>query len=212
MNIELFYTLKEIQSLYLANQKNQQLITEEEKRLHELVQKMKDKIDEQTLKQEELNQIKNHIEDREKKLTQRLEARIQEDAEKELWELMIKQENEEIALKDLKQFIEGYGKTLKELEGEIQNTIRKHHLELSQRNHRITLLLDQLPGEVQNIVKSRQALNLKVSLFTKTTAQGCFICNRTLNRTELDEVDIQLKVKTCPGCQRIFLPYQVVSG
>ncbi|MBA2405044.1 MAG: hypothetical protein H0V66_09765 [Bdellovibrionales bacterium] len=225
MSAEWFFKLKEFDSLGKMRINHLKAIKEQEERLAKLNIKRQDQLDEaSTLKKDLLSAQQTYFET-EKKMNSceeqvtRLreiggdEAKIQNykkeasDLENGLFELIEKIETIQASLEDSKTFLSGLENTFQEIEAEVNVTKAENQKSLEQVDLRMKLILEELPSEFKSILESTLKRNLAVGSFTRIDNGSCFFCRFKISRTDESEIDMQQRLKICPQCSRIFLPY-----
>ncbi len=225
MNIEWFLKLKEIDSLSKMRINHLKKIKEHEDRLFSLNEKRR----ERNLLIVELKnnhiQLQQKLSDIEKKLAnaETQKERLTEvggDVEKitsykneverlenEGLILIDSIENNINDLKDAHTFLSGLEKTYIEIEQEVLAENVPLNKEILQFNQRVESLKEELPEDFRRLLQKTMDKKLPIGPFTRIDAGSCFFCRFKISRTDESEIDMQQKLKTCPQCDRIFLPY-----
>ena len=225
MNVEMFLKLKEIDSLNKMRISHLKLIEEQ----HARISKLNDRLQEgnvQTVKlKQELISANDKLAETERRLklasTQRQhlmdlggdEKKIEqfqreiEQFENEGLELLGEVESIENQIGDNKTFLSGVEKTINEINQEAQPEVEKSQQELKNIDLRISLLQDELPEDFKAILTKITNKNLAHGPFTRIEQGSCYFCRYKISRVEESEIDMQKGLRTCPQCQRIFLPY-----
>lgn len=127
--------------------------------------------------------------------------------EHEALELM---ENEDHLIQqkeEKKTFLSGLKKTLEELSSESSEILQDLNEQVSHLDLRVKLLEESLPNDFQKTFHRISSKNLIHGPFTQVQNGSCYFCRFKISRIDESEIDLQKKLKTCPQCQRIFLPY-----
>ena len=225
MSAEWFLKLKEFDSLGKMRIKHLKEIQEQQERLTKLNVKRQEQIDESSTLRSELLSVQQAYFDNEKKMNtcEEQAARLQDvggddkkianykkeavELENSLFNLLEQTESIQLSLNEKKTFLTGLEKTFKEIEAEVNEEIKIHQLEISQADMRLDLIKEELPKEFQDLLDRTLKKNLAVGSFTKIDKGSCFFCRYKISRTDESEIDQEFKLKTCPQCSRIFLPY-----
>lgn len=225
MSAEWFFKLKEFDSLGKMRIKHLKEIQEQRERLTSLNVKRQENIDESSALRTELLSVQQAYFDSEKKMItcEEQAARLQdvggdqkkvasfknEAAELENWLFTLLEQTESIqlSLNEKKTFLIGLEKTFKEIENEVNEEIKIHQNGISQTDMRMDLIKEELPKEFQETLERTLKKNLAVGSFTKIDKGSCFFCRYKISRTDESEIDQQFKLKICPQCSRIFLPF-----
>jgi predicted nucleic acid-binding Zn-ribbon protein len=225
VSVEWFMKLKEISSLTKMRINHLKNLNEQENRLSNLYGKRQEK-NMQTVKlQQEQNAIQQTIFELEKDLKnadlqrQRLidiggdqnkisayQKEVLQYEEKGflLFEELEKNQSD---LEDAKTFLSGIEKTIAEIKSEVEEEVLKEKKAIIQTELRLKLLDDELPADFRHLLHHTSAKNLAHGPFTRIENGSCFFCRFKISRTDESEIDMQQKLKTCPQCDRIFLPY-----
>jgi predicted nucleic acid-binding Zn-ribbon protein len=225
VSLEWFSRLKEYDSLSRNKLKLQKAMKDEEERLSALDQRREEKMSQLTnLKsdyvrfQQELHDIEEKMKvlnqqrqrwidqggDENKRLMMEKELAALEDKGMKLLEDLDLNEGDR---KDAQTFLEGLKKTRDEIAGEVGAEIKKLQEEISQLDLRLGSLLEMLPPEFKDLLQRILKKNLTHGPFTRIEAGACFFCRYKISRVDESEIDMQQKLKTCPQCSRIFIPY-----
>ena len=212
MSVEIFFSLKEIESLKKMQLAHEGRILEQKERLGKLADRLSTQLNIIESNQNEIVKIKSENNALEKRLQDRLDETTKATLETLQWDNMLKIESLEKEIQDDETFIIGFKNTMHEIDLEAQEIIAHEQKELRNLELRVRLLLDALPEDVQLLLKKLQAFNLKFGVFTSIEDSACRFCRRKLSRVEEEEIDIRLQLKTCASCRRLFLPYNIVSA
>jgi predicted nucleic acid-binding Zn-ribbon protein len=164
-----------------------------------------------TLTQEAKN-LSHQIAELDRQLSQRLDSAAAAALEEQGLQLLIRQQELEQEQEDIRTFLGGYEKTLAELRAEIENELTDARLQRDQAMARAKAIKDELPAEWREKYEKVAVQNLAHGPFTRITDTRCFVCQYAISRVVESEVDVQLLLKSCPGCGRLFLPYKAVAG
>lgn len=225
MSLEWFSRLKEYDSLSKARLSHLSAIRDQDDRMLALEKRREEKLAQLSIlkadyvrHQQELLELENKM----KILNQQKERWIDQggdDAKKILMEEEIaKLEDQgfqflelldanETDRKDAQTFIEGVGKTISEISEEAKSEIAKHHDSIKQLDLRLEGILDLLPAEFKDLLMRTLKKNLAHGPFTRMDNGSCMFCRYKISRMDESEIDMQKKLKTCPQCSRIFIPY-----
>ncbi len=110
-------------------------------------------------------------------------------------------------LERLRTFLAGLEETISEINAEAQTEIGKLRAEVRNIELRVSLLLEELPSDFRNLLLKTTAKNLAHGPFTRVDNGTCFFCRFKISKIYESEIDMQQSLKTCPQCDRIFLPY-----
>lgn len=225
MSADLFFKLKELDSLSKMRIKHLSALSEQEDRLSKLTARQNE-AHLQTEKLRQDNQAKRHeLFEIEKKIQSMQEqkqrlidigesgpkvdsylAQIDEAEEKGLSLLELLEANES-EIKDQQQFLAGLTKTITEISGEVQETKAQEQRELENVELRMRLLEEELPSDFRSLYQKTVAKKLAQGPFTRIEAGSCYFCRYKLSKMDESEIDAQQKLKVCHQCYRIFLPY-----
>jgi predicted nucleic acid-binding Zn-ribbon protein len=225
VSAEWFFKLKEFDSLGKMRIKHLKEIQEQQERLTKLNVKRQEQIDESSSLRSELLTVQQAYFDNEKKMNtcEEQAARLQEvggddkkianfkkeavELENSLFALLEQTESIQLSLNEKKTFLTGLEKTFKEIESEVNEEIKIHQTGITQADMRMDLIKEELPKEFQETLDRTLKKNLAVGSFTRIENGSCYFCRYKISRTDESEIDQQFKLKTCPQCSRIFLPY-----
>jgi predicted nucleic acid-binding Zn-ribbon protein len=104
-------------------------------------------------------------------------------------------------------FLHGLEKTLQEIRTEVATEVAQHEQEIKSLDLRLSLLMEALPENFQQLLKIVLSKNLAHGPFTKNESGSCYFCRYKISKIDESEIDVQFKLKTCSQCGRIFLPY-----
>lgn len=116
-------------------------------------------------------------------------------------------ETNEAERKDSQTFIEGIGKTITEVRAEAKAEITNNEEAIRNLDLRLQGVLDVLPGEFKDLLLKTLKKNLALGPFTRMDNGSCFFCRFKISKNDENEIDLQQKLKVCPQCSRIFIPY-----
>lgn len=116
-------------------------------------------------------------------------------------------ETNETERKETQTFIEGIGKTITEIRAEATAEITRNEEAIRNLDLRLQGILDILPGEFKDLLLKTLKKSLAVGPFTRIDNGSCFFCRFKISKTDENEIDLQQKLKVCPQCTRIFIPY-----
>ena len=225
MHLEMFLKLKEIDSLNKMRISHLKLIEEQQERISKLNDRLQEGNVQTLILKQELIQTNDKLAETERRLklasTQRQhlmdlggdELKIQqfqreiEQFENDGLELLEQVESIETQIGDNKTFLSGVEKTISEISLEAQPEIEKSQQELKNIDLRISLLEEELPPDFRSILIKITNKKLAHGPFTRIEQGSCYFCRYKISRMEESEIDMQKSLKTCPQCQRIFLPY-----
>lgn len=225
MNVEWFFKLKEIDSLSKMRISHLKTIVEEQLRISKLNDRLQEAIAQTIKLKHELVLHNDKFAETEKKLKtasiqrqnlldtggsdQKIEhytAEI-ERLENDGFILLSEGESLESQLKDNKTFISGLEKTILEINSEALPVIEKAQHEIKNLELRISLMHEELPDNFRSILTRVTNKNLAHGPFTRIEQGSCYFCRYKISRLDESEIDMQKELRTCPQCQRIFLPY-----
>lgn len=225
MSVDLFFKLKEIDSLSKMRINHLKTIDEQVNRVSILKNRLNaSELDSKKALDEKIS-YQNDLGDLEAKLKnasvqkQRLidigsdenkvaQFSIQiENFEEEGLNLLGLIEEKDLLIKEGKTFREGLCRTIDEIQNEVSPVVENAQKEIGNLETRIELLKNELPSQFQSILAKITAKNLVHGPFTRIEQGSCFICRFKISRIDESEIDMQKGLKTCPQCSRIFLPY-----
>ena len=225
MSVELFFKLKEIDSLTKMRSSALKAKNEQDERISKLSERQNEKISQTATLKQELIQLKDKLSQIEQKLKiageqkQRLmdmggdEKKIQDFStqmstlEDEGMILMEREEEVEREINDVKTFLTGIEKTKNEIQLEVNEVSTKLNQDIANSELRIKLLTEELPDSFRNNLHKITAKNLAHGPFTRIENGSCYFCRFKISRMDESEIDMQQALKNCPQCSRIFLPY-----
>ncbi len=108
---------------------------------------------------------------------------------------------------DAQTFLEGISRTISEIQGEVNLEITKHQEAIVQLDLRLEGIQDILPPEFKDALNKVLKKNLAHGPFTRVDAGSCLFCRYKISRIDESEIDMQKKLRNCPQCGRIFIPY-----
>lgn len=225
VSLEWFSRLKEYDSLSRARQGHLSAIKEQEERLASLEKRKSDSLSQlNNLKsdyvrfQQELSDIEEKMKvlgqqrqrwidqggDEKKRLSMDEEIAALESKGMDLLQVLDDNETER---KDSQTFIEGIKMTIEEIQSEAIVEMDKHKHEISQLDIRQSSLMEMLPAEFKDLLMRVLKKNLVHGPFTRIENGNCIFCRFKISKVDESEIDMQQKLKTCPQCGRIFIPY-----
>lgn len=225
MSVELFFKLKEIDSLTKMRNNHLRAKSEQQNRLSKLNDRRQESVLQTAKLKQDMSSINNDLLEIESKIKtaseqkQRLmdigadEKKISsfvkdlDDFEEKGLNLLGQIEEIERDLNDSKKFIDGIDKTIQEIGGEVKSEVVKIDAEMANIELRIDLLMDELPSDYKALLQKVSAKNLAHGPFTRVEQGSCYFCRYKISRMEESEIDMQKNLKTCSQCSRIFLPF-----
>ena len=123
------------------------------------------------------------------------------------FELLQHLETNELERNDSQTFIEGIGKTISEIREEAKAEISKNEEAIKQLDLRLEGITEILPQEFKDLLMRTLKKNLAHGPFTRIDNGSCLFCRYKISRVDESEIDMQKKLKVCPQCSRIFIPY-----
>jgi predicted nucleic acid-binding Zn-ribbon protein len=222
VSIEWFLKLKEIDSLLKAKQTHEKHLLDEDNRLTKLEEKRNQAILEMDLLNKDIIQLNDHLFKIEQQLkiltqqkenlfsigkeTQHLDPQI-EQLELQGLEIIDKTESLRAKEKELSQFSKGLEKTIIEISVDVEEIKKTENQALHNAHLRISYLEEELPESFKETFKKMKSKNLAHGPFSRNEQGHCYFCRYKLSRIQESEIDLQLLLKQCPQCSRIFLPY-----
>lgn len=234
MNKDTFRILKEINSLYTANQKLSELIENEHSRIHKIQNLRDDKKQkiiqtEKDLKQfsAKLLQTENSIADNQSKLNQALSNKNNVYSENEIsaFEKQIASFKESIdelenkglevlstceqlseELSDAKSFLTGSRETLLEITKEVEKISKPHIDKINIHKLRIENLFLEIPEDLKDKFQKLMKRNLKYGPTSQIQQNSCSVCRMEISRLDIEKVEKHLQIKFCSTCDRLFIP------
>ena len=225
VSVEGFLQLKEIDSLTKMRIHQLKSKSEQEDRLFKLNNKRQEAVLQTTILKQELVLTHNNLAEIDQKIKiasvqkQRLmdmggdEVKIKHyiseisSLEDQGFTHITRADEIDLELTDLKTFINGLEKTIQEIQAEVVAEVEKIEGEIRNFDHRLSLLLADLPSDYKNLFLKISAKNLAHGPFTRVDQGSCYFCRFKISRIDESEIDIGRSLKTCPQCSRIFLPY-----
>lgn len=225
MNIEWFFKLKEIDSLgkmrinHLKQMKDQEnrLILLNEKRLNHL--NLISELEINHLQaQQNLSRAEENLLNAEKQILRLNETHASSEKldlyqkerdqfENLAFEIMEQIDHIQKEITEAKTFIFGLDKTINEISSEVETEKNSLQRDIAHWDLRIQSLQDELPPDFKSILTKTLAKKLPLGPFTRIESGSCFFCRFKISKIDESEIDMQQKIKTCPQCDRIFLPY-----
>lgn len=225
VSLEWFSRLKEYDSLSRARMGHVTAIKEQEDRLSTLENRKALNLSQlATLKSDfvRLQQDLQDIEDKMKMLNQQRQRWIDQGGEEkkrlnmeaeiavleergmEILELL---DTNEAERRDIQTFLAGLEKTMVEISSEVLTEAVRHREEIKQLDLRQESLLEILPSEFKDLLMRTLKKNPVHGPFTRIESGACFFCRFKISKLDESEIDMQKRLKTCPQCGRIFIPY-----
>ncbi len=225
VSLEAFSRLKEYDSL--SRERNRLLIAtkDQENRMTSLKAREADSLSQlSNLKDQhvQLQQELQDLEDRMKLLNQQRDRWIDQGGdegkrkvmeieivtlEEKGFSLLETLEQNENDRKDARTFLDGLAKTMDEIQSEVEVENAKHREAIANIDMRLAGLLDMLTPEFKNALERTLKKNPAHGPFTRIESGSCFFCRYKISRIDESEIDMQKKLKHCPQCGRIFIPY-----
>lgn len=210
--IEEYLRLREMDAMLIQLRKATARMEDELNRLKRRENAKLDKEAELKVLVQETRAVEHQIAEMDRRLTQRLDPATIGQLEEEGLALLIRQQELELQQEDVRTFLGGYEKTLAELRSEIDKELVEARMQRDQAIARAEAIKNELPTEWREKYEKVAAKNLAHGPFTRITNTRCFICQYAVSRLVESEVDVQLLLKSCSGCGRLFLPYKAVAG
>lgn len=116
-------------------------------------------------------------------------------------------EKNEIERKDARTFLDGLARTMEEIKAEVDEENVRHREAISNIDLRLSGLLDLLSPEFKDALERTLKKNPAHGPFTRIENGSCFFCRYKISRIDESEIDMQKRLKHCPQCGRIFIPY-----
>ncbi len=210
--VTVFFQLKEYDSLC---RENDSLKKEKSELIDRLKKRQSELHEAQMIVQDQklrLKELDRELIELDRVLSQRLSEASKAEVEEKALQVLINQQKFEEELEEKKTFLVGFEKTVLEISQESNEAIQDLDRKLTHIKTRRELLFSSFPNDWQSLIERVQAKNLSLGNFTKNLDGKCAFCRHKLSLDVQSEIDQQLKLKSCAGCSRIFLPYQVVSG
>lgn len=225
MSLEWFSRLKEYDSLLKAKTGHLNAIKEQDDRITVLNGRKEERMAQlSTMKSEhiKLQQDLSDLEARIKLLTKQrenwiglggeekkrleMEGEISklEDAGLELLDQQSVNSNDR---QDAQTFIDGVSKTIAEIQAEADAEKATHTAAISEIDLRLGGILEFLPDEFKEALMRVLKKNLAHGPFTRIDNGSCLFCRYKISRVDESEIEMQKKLKNCPQCGRIFIPY-----
>lgn len=234
MEKETFRKLKEINSLYLENQKTLQSANTEGGRLTKILKMedlRKDELENHLLEKSaaisEMAEIENKIAQLQLKKNQTLcnknnvfsqeeidafekqlsvtETDLDELEEKGLY-LLEQIEEYTTQIEEAQNFLSGVQETKKEISDEILKSNQPLLDKIQVNEKRMEHLFSELPDKVTESFKSLVQKNLKYGATAQIDKNHCSICKMILPQIDIEKVEKHLHYMSCPSCSRVFIP------
>lgn len=225
MSLEWFAKLKEYDSLSKMRGQHVKSIAEQEDRIAKLLQRKETKLQEIAQLTSEYLTIQQDlgvVEEKIKIASQQRQRLIDHGGDQTKvevflleidkletlgFELLDKSELNQIERTDGKQFLSGLELTTQEIIQEVNQQKIVDQAAIAQFDLRLSLLQEELPREYQELLEKTLAKKLAIGSFTRIENGCCLFCRATISKMEEGEIDLQKKLKVCPQCTRIFIPY-----
>lgn len=225
MSAEWFYKLREIDSLTKMHLSQLKLKSDQEARLSKLVETRNDKLSlistqrqEQLKIKDDLAQLENQIQVASTQKQRMIDIGGDEvtiaqftqkisDLEDRGFSLLNEEENLISSLGELKNFLVGLEKTYLEIQAEVESEVATAALEIKNLELRLEMLKNELPEDFRSLLEKTVAKKLAHGPFTRTEQGSCYFCRYKISRLDESEIDLQYRLKICPQCSRIFIPY-----
>jgi predicted nucleic acid-binding Zn-ribbon protein len=114
----------------------------------------------------------------------------------------------ELEIRESQDFLKGSEDSLIEISKEVDLLVLEHQSQIDIKNKRIKLLYEQLPEIFREKIKSTIAKKIPQSSFTRIKNGCCEFCRLSLSKVDISNIEDHLKLKSCSGCSRIFIPEQ----
>lgn len=114
----------------------------------------------------------------------------------------------ELEIKESQDFLKGSEDSLIEISKEVDLLVSNFKDQIDKTNKRIELLYEQLPEDFREKIKNTVAKKIPQSSFTRIKNGGCEFCRLSLSKVDISNIEDYLKLKSCSGCSRIFIPEQ----
>lgn len=225
MSLEWFSRLKEYDSLTKARLGHLNAIKEQdmrmsalEKRREESMAQLSNLKSDYVRHQQELLELENKMkilsQQKDRWIDQGGEETKRKSMEDEIaklddhgFELLQLLDTNETDRKDAQIFIDGIGKTILEIHEESKAEISKNEEAIKHLDLRLEGITEMLPQEFKDLLMRTLKKNLAHGPFTRIENGNCIFCRYKISRVDESEIDMQKKLKVCPQCSRIFIPY-----
>jgi predicted nucleic acid-binding Zn-ribbon protein len=225
VSVELFFKLKEIESLTKMRNNYLKKKQEQEDRVSKLNDKRHESILQTAKLKKNLISTQNELAEIEAKIKNLSEQKQRvmdiggdenkiaqygkdiENFEERGLGLINVIETFETGMADTKTFLTGIEKTIQDISSEVNAENEKINNEVNNIEVRLKLLMEELPDNFRNTLNKITAKNLAHGPFTRMEQGSCYFCRFKISRIDESEIDMQKNLKTCPQCSRIFLPY-----
>ena len=225
MSVELFYKLKEIDSLTKMRIKHLKESGEQDDRLSKLRERRSLCLEQTAALNQKVITLQQEMFELERKLKTATEQRQRMldmgGEEKKIGEFQdeisrleergfsyleeIEAAQNEVA--ESKTFLAGLEKTYAEIASEVATAIGQSETEVKNIDLRLRLLAEELPPHFRETLEKVQSKNLAQGPFTRVIEGSCYVCRYKISRQDESEIDMQQMLKRCASCGRIFLPY-----
>lgn len=232
--VENFKIIKEIDSLDREIKTILDLITNQEKRIISINNKIQDKkdlIDELKVKfkntSSELTNAENDLSATQQKLetknTQKgqvftdsqilaldKEIKLYEDKivslEETVFELMELKESIEEEITESETFIKGASNSLTDITEEVSLEVNGFNKKKDNTQSRVDSLIDQLPQNYQSKIKGMLKKDFRSTMVATIVDRSCNYCRASLPTQFITDVEDKHILKSCSACHRVFIP------
>ena len=207
-----FFRLKEYDSLGREAQALQGKMDEERSRLQRRAEELAARQAQLAERETAQRELGHQIAELERRLTQRLSPQANAQLEEEGLALLSRQDEIAAQIGEHRTFIQGFTRTIQELQGEIDAQLTAWQAERAALLERARRLIPELPEgwheAYQRVAQKKPAHGV----FTRLAGLHCQFCRHAVSKVLQSEVDVGLMLKGCPGCSRLILPYKAVAG
>lgn len=130
------------------------------------------------------------------------ESKIEDD----LLELIDQQEQKQLEITEIQQFLMGSTKTLNDIEKEIQEDILNENKQINSYQQRVDSLLEQLPHNWVTKYNHLQKKLKHIELISFIKNNLCSKCHLRIAPQEQNELEISNDLTLCSMCSRILIP------
>jgi predicted nucleic acid-binding Zn-ribbon protein len=123
-----------------------------------------------------------------------------------LYEMMNREEECQLRLKDHHNFLKGSAKSLEQLAAEIKQIKEKEQNEIVQLQERVDNFLNNMPAMFKTAYLQANKKNRFKSPLSFLEKQYCETCQFQLDRLSAQEVEEGRIIHHCQGCQRLLIP------
>lgn len=225
MSLESFSRLKEYDSLSRERNRLRETIKDQEARITSLKSREESSLAQLSNLKDDYVRLQQELQDLEARLKllnqqrdrwidqggeegkrKAMEAEISVLEEKG-FSLLEELEKNEIERKDARTFLDGLARTMEEIKAEVDEENVRHREAISNIDLRLSGLLDLLSPEFKDALERTLKKNPAHGPFTRIENGSCLFCRYKISRIDESEIDMQKKLKHCPQCGRIFIPY-----